>query len=429
MAETPRIDPDGVRKTVLPNGLRILSETIPQFSSVTLGIWVEAGSRYECAEQNGISHFLEHLFFKGTERRTALQIAQEIDAVGGVLNAFTDREYTCYHAKVLREDLPLAFDVLSDVFLHAQFPAEEVERERTVVLAEIAEGEDAPDHYVHILFDLGFWPGDALARPIAGTTETVSRLQRDDFTRFVAERYRPDRVVIAAAGAIEHEWLVEQVARDFGALAGSAVSPEFASPRADLALRMHPKELEQVQMLIGIPGLAKTDPRRYAAFVLNTVLGDGMSSRLFQEIREKRGLAYSVSSFLTSFRKAGYLAIYAGLGADSVREALDVVREQLRALRENGLSDEELARAKSQIKGSMLLSLESSGARMSRMAVNDIYYGRQITPAEVAQSISAVTHEDVRAIAHELFDVDRMAVTLLGDVAGHGIDESAALLG
>jgi predicted Zn-dependent peptidase len=427
--EAPGSTPDGVRKTVLPNGLRILSETIPQFSSVTLGIWVEAGSRYECPDQNGISHFLEHLFFKGTERRTALQIAQEIDAVGGVLNAFTDREYTCYHAKVLREDLPLAFDVLSDVFLHAQFPVDEVERERTVILSEIAEGEDSPDHYIHILFDLGFWPGDALARPIAGTAATVSQLTREDFTRFVAERYRPDRVVIAAAGAIEHDWLVDQVAREFGALSGTAARPTFGSPRPDLSLRMHAKELEQVQMLVGIPGLPKTDPRRYAAFVLNTILGDGMSSRLFQEIREKRGLAYSVSSFLVSFHKAGYLAVYAGLGAESVREALDVVREQLRTLREKGLTDEELKRAKSQIKGSMLLSLESSGSRMSRMAINDIYYGRQITPAEVAQSISAVTHDDVRAVARELFDLDRMAVTLLGDVDGHGIDESAALLG
>jgi predicted Zn-dependent peptidase len=422
------LDQDGVRKTVLPNGLRILSETIPQFASVTLGIWVENGSRYERPEQNGISHFLEHLFFKGTERRTARQIAQEIDAVGGVLNAFTDREYTCYHAKVLREDLPLAFDVLSDVFLHAQFPAEEVERERTVVLSEISEGEDSPDHYVHLLFDLGFWPGDALARPIAGTAETVSRLQRPDFVDFVAERYRPDRVVIAAAGAVEHDWLVEHVAREYGSLSGVTTPPEFTAPQADLKLRLHQKDLEQVQMLIGVPGLPKSDPRRYAAYVLNTALGDGMSSRLFQEIREKRGLAYSVSSFLSSFQKAGYLAVYGGLGAESVVEALDVVRKEFCSLKDSGLGDDELARAKSQIKGSMLLSLESSGSRMSRMAINDLYYGRQITPGEVAGAISAVTHDDVRSVARDLFATDHMAVTLLGDVEGQGIDEAVARL-
>jgi predicted Zn-dependent peptidase len=422
------LDQDGVRKTVLPNGLRNLSETIPQFASGTLGIGVENGSRDERPEQNGISHFLEHLFFKGTERRTAKQIAQEIDAVGGVLNAFTDREYTCYHAKVLREDLPLAFDVLSDVFLHAQFPEEEVERERTVVLSEISEGEDSPDHYVHLLFDLGFWPGDALARPIAGTAETVSQLKRPHFVDFVAERYRPDRVVVAAAGAVEHEWLVEHVAREFGSLAGKTTPPEFTTPKPDLKLRMHQKDLEQVQMLIGVPGLPKSDPRRYAAFVLNTALGDGMSSRLFQEIREKRGLAYSVSSFLASFQKAGYLAVYGGLGAESVIEALDVVRDEFRSLKDSGLGDDELARAKSQIKGSMLLSLESSGSRMSRMAINDLYYGRQITPGEVAGAISAVCHDDVRSVAQDLFAIEEMAVTLLGDVDGHGIDEAVARL-
>lgn len=428
MPDASRLSPDGVRKTVLPNGLRILSETIPQFTSVTIGIWVQVGSRYETAEQNGISHFLEHLFFKGTERRTAKQIAQEIDAVGGILNAFTDREYTCYHAKVLHEDLPLAFDILSDVFLHARFPEEEIERERTVVLAEISEGEDSPDHYAHILFDLGFWPGDALSRPIIGSAETVSRFRREDFVRFVEQRYRPDRVLVAAAGAVDHDWLVEQVSREFGGLQGVSAPTEFMSPRPELSLRMHQKNLEQVQMLIGVPGLSKTDPRRYAGYVLNTILGDGMSSRLFQEIRENRGLAYSVASFLSSFQKAGYLAIYAGLGAESVVDAIDVVRNELRSLREKGLSDEELARAKSQIKGSMLLSLESSGSRMTRMAVNDIYYDRQIPPAEVAEAISAVTHDEVRALAHDLFRVDRMAVTLLGDVEGCGIDESVVSL-
>ena len=413
MTGAPRPDVDGVRKTVLPNGLRVLSETIPQFSSVTLGIWVEAGSRYEHADQNGISHFLEHLFFKGTERRTALQIAQEIDAVGGVLNAFTDREYTCFHAKVLREDLPLAFDVLSDVFLHAKFPEDEVERERTVVLAEIAEGEDSPDHYVHILFDLGFWPGDALARPIAGTTETVSRMQREDFTRFVAERYRPDRVVIAAAGAIEHEWLVEQVAREFGSLSGSAARPEFTSPRANLTLRMHPKELEQVQMLIMLP---------------KPIRARGLRPEHHPRRRDElaplpeSGAITTRSPLSGLLHKAGYLRLRrprGGSGASSADGESRAAGERL---------DRERSRSEGRSK-EMLLSLESSGSRMSRMAVNDIYYGRQITPAEVAASISAVTHDDIRSLARELFDVDRMAVTLLGDVDGHGIDESAALLG
>lgn len=412
-----------VERTVLPNGVRVLSERIPGRESVALGVWVEAGSRYERPEQNGISHFLEHLFFKGTERRTAREIAQAIDGVGGVLNAFTDREYTCYHARVLRDDLPLALDVLSDVFLHARFPADEIERERTVVLSEISEGEDTPDHHAHVLFDLAFWPGDPLSRPIAGTAETVGAISRDDLLDYVAERYRPDRVIVAAAGAVEHGWLVERIERSFGGESGASGPGDFPTPRPALDLHVHEKPLEQVQMLIGLPGLPRGDERRYAAAVLNTALGDGMSSRLFQEIREERGLAYSVSSFLASYRGAGYWAVYAGLGASAVGEALAVVRGQLCEIRERGLEPEELARAKSQLRGSLLLGLEATGSRMSRIAINEIHYGRQIAPEEVSEAIGAVTEAEVHAIARDLFSAERLAVTLLGPLDGHRIED------
>ena len=417
-----------MRKTVLPNGIRVLSEPLTEFASATVGIWVEVGSRYESAEQSGISHFLEHLFFKGTARRSAQEIAQTIDGVGGVLNAFTDREYTCYHAKVLKEDLPLAFDVLSDVFLNAQFPDDEIERERGVVLSEISEGEDSPDQYIHILFDRDFWPGHPLSRPIYGSAETVSSFGRANLVDFVKSHYRPNRILVAGAGALDHDWLVERVEREFGGLAGEASTPALTVPSVSTGFRAHHRALEQVQMLIGLPGLARADERRYAGLILNTVLGDGMSSRLFQELRERRGLAYSVASFFASFLKAGYMAIYAGLPGTAVAEAIEAVRGELLALARSGLTPEELTRAKSQIRGNMLLSLESSGSRMIRLAYNEIFYGRHIEPSEVASAIFAVTPEDVLSLAQQLFENEAMSVTLLGNTDQVSVDPAALRL-
>lgn len=414
----------GPRRSVLPNGMRVLSERVPQFASATIGLWVENGSRYETPEQNGISHFLEHLFFKGTARRTAKQIAEEIDAVGGVLNAFTGKEYTCYYAKVLRDDLPLALDVLSDIFLCSQFDAQEIERERQVILQEISEVEDTPDDHIHDLFNRRFWPGHPLSYPVCGTAETVGGLGRDDFLAFVADRYRPDRLIVAAAGAVDHDWLVEQIAAGFGGLAGATEPPALTLPRAAAGLFVFEKPLEQVHMYLGVPGLAQTDERRYAAFVLNTALGGGMSSRLFQEVRERRGLAYSISSFLSSFRNAGYLAVYAGLGAAAVGEVIGVVLGELGRLREQGLAAEELARAKSQIKGNMLLSLESSESRMTRIAKNEIYFGCDIPPEAVAEAIAAVGGEEVVAVARDLFRDGEIGVALLGDLGEHRVPES-----
>ncbi len=414
-----------VRKSTLSNGIRVLTEPIPQFSSATIGIWVENGSRFESPAQNGISHFLEHMLFKGTERRTAREVAEEIESLGGSLNAFTGREVTCYHAKVLSEHLPIAVDVLSDIFLHSTFPDEEIERERTVILAEISEVEDAPDQHVQVLFDEKFWPGDALSRPICGTAETVSGMSRDDFVAFVGERYRPDRIVIAAAGGVEHDWLVDEISRRFGSLEGVANRPAEGLPTPALQLGVHQKPLEQVQMMLGVPGLSAVDEERYAAFVLNTALGDGMSSRLFQEVREKRGKAYSIYSYLDSFSNAGYFGVYAALGAESVTEVIEIVRAELAKLEREGLPPDELERAKNQIKGGMLLSLESTAARMRRLAVNEIYFGRNVEPHEVAASISGVSAEDVHAMARRLFRDGRMAAALLGNLAGTALDEGA----
>jgi len=414
-----------VRKSRLPNGIRVLTEPIPQFSSATIGIWVENGSRFESPTQNGISHFLEHMLFKGTERRTAFEVAEEIESLGGSLNAFTGREVTCYHAKVLSEHLPIAVDVLSDIFLHSTFPEEEIERERTVVLAEISEVEDSPDQYVQVLFDERFWPDDPLSRPICGTAETVSGMSRADFVAFVQERYRPDRVVISAAGGVDHDWLVDEVGKRFGHLGGTANRPAEGLPAPALQLGVHQKPLEQVQMMLGMPGLSAVDEERYAAFVLNTALGDGMSSRLFQEVREKRGKAYSIYSYFDSFSNTGSFGIYAALRADSIAEVVEIVRAELAKLEREGLPPDELERAKNQIKGGMLLSLESTAARMRRLAINEIYFGRNIEPHEVAASISAVSSDDVLAMAGRLFRDGRMAAALLGNVADTALDEAA----
>ena len=412
-----------MQATRLANGVRVLSEPLPDLTSTTVGIWVENGSRYERAEQAGISHFLEHLFFKGTARRSAAQIAQEIDAVGGVLNAFTGKEYTCYYAKVLREHLPLALDLLADIFTQSTFAAEEIERERSVIVQEISQVEDTPDDYVHELFNLAFWPGHPLSRPIAGTAETVSRLARDDFLRFLEARYRPDRVLIAAAGALGHDDLLAVAERYFGVLAGSATRVDGAPPEPRAGVSVHEKRLEQVHLCLGTPGIAQTDAERYAAHLVNLALGGGMSSRLFQEIRERRGKAYTVYSFLSSYCDAGYTGVYVGTSAEWTREVVEVIRGELARVVRDGLAPDELLRAKNQMKGSLLLGLETSDSRMSRIAKNEIYFGRDVPLEEVAVGIDAVTNDDVLRISRRLFRPEALALTVLGDLKGHALGD------
>jgi predicted Zn-dependent peptidase len=409
----------------LANGVRVLSERLPDLTSVTVGIWVENGSRYEREEQAGISHFLEHLFFKGTERRTAAQIAEAIDAVGGVLNAFTGKEYTCYYAKVLREHVPLALDLLADLFNHSRFASDEIERERTVIIQEISEVEDRPDDYVHELFSLAFWPGHPLSRPIAGSAATVSRFQRDDFLRFLDARYRPDRILIAAAGDLHHAELAGVAERNFGGLSGTAPSPDGTPPEPRAGISIHEKDLEQVHLCLGTPGIPQADPDRYAAHLLNLALGGGMSSRLFQEIRERRGKAYTVYSFLSSYLDAGYAGFYVGTSAEWAREVIDVIRAELDRVTRDGLTPAELDRVKNQMKGNMLLGLETSDSRMSRLAKNAIYFGRDVPLEEVAAGIDGVTNADVIRVCHRLFRPGSLAITVLGALKGAVLDEGA----
>ncbi len=413
-----------VRRSALPNGLRIVSEPMPGVPSVTIGIWVESGSRFEPRPLGGISHFLEHLLFKGTERRSAADIAEEIDAVGGVLNAFTGKEYTCYYARVLAEHAGLAIDLLADLFLHSRLDPAEIDRERTVILQEISQSEDTPDDYIHDLFNLHYWPEHPLSLPVCGTSGTVQGLTREHFVDFLAARYRPDRLIIAAAGDLTHEALEAWAVRDFGHLGGTAVPVDTAPPRPTRGIFSVEKPLEQVHLCVGIPGVAQDAEERYAAYLLNTALGGGMSSRLFQKIREQRGHAYSVFSFLTSFRDAGYLGVYVGTAAEWVEDVMTVITRELRDLAREGLRADELARVKNQLKGSMLLGLETSDSRMSRVAKNEVYFQRDFPLAEVAGRIDATTNDEIVRLAAQLVRPEQMAVAVLGDLNGRRVDES-----
>ncbi len=412
-----------VSRTRLDNGVRVISERMPGVPSVTVGIWVENGSRYELRQQAGISHYLEHLFFKGTERRTAAQIAEEFDAIGGVLNAFTGKEYTCYYAKVLAEHLPVAEDVLADIFLHSRFDPEEIDRERTVVVQEILQVEDTPDDYVHELFNLKFWPEHPLSFPVCGRVETVQSFTQRDFLDFVAARYRPDRLIIAAAGNLEHERVVEWATNEFGALQGHAAVVDGQPPVATRGVSHVDKALEQVHLCLGTPGISQSAEERYAAYLLNTALGGGMSSRLFQEVREKRGRAYSVYSFLSSYLDAGYVGIYVGTSAEWVEEVVSIIMAELRALKRDGLRPDELTRVKNQLKGNLLLGLETSDNRMSRIAKNEIYFGMDISPETVGARIDATDNAEIIALAEQLLRPEAMAITTLGDLKGRSAGE------
>ncbi|MCZ6451133.1 MAG: pitrilysin family protein [Deltaproteobacteria bacterium] len=409
-------------KTVLDNGIRILSEERPGARSVSLGIWVENGSRHESRHQSGISHFIEHLLFKGTERRSATQIAEEMDTVGGVLNAFTGKETTCYYAKVLDENLPLAIDLLSDLFLHSVFDGEEIERERSVVFQEISQAEDTPEDYVHDLFSLDFFGDHPLGRPICGEVATVSSFQREDFLNFVRGRYLPGRVIIVAAGNCRHNDLVERLAKDFSALKARPVTEHLSPVQFHSGVVRHSKPLEQVHLCFGFAGIHHSHEKRYVAYLLNTHLGGGMSSRLFQEIREKRGKAYSIYSFMSSYRDVGYLGIYAGTKSDWVEEVVDVITTICRRFIEEEISEEDLARAKSQVIGNTILGLESSDSWMSHLARNEIYFGKAISMEEISEGIRVVSREDIIDLAREIFRPEGMALTLLGNVEKISLD-------
>ncbi len=409
-------------KTSLNNGIRILTEEMPNTRSVSLGIWVENGSRHEQSHQSGISHFVEHLLFKGTEKRSAARIAEEIDSVGGVLNAFTAKEYTCYYAKVLDEHLSLAVDLLTDIFLNSLFDLEEIERERTVILQEISQAEDTPDDYVHDLFNLDLFRDHPLGRPICGRADTVGQFRREDFLSFVRARYLPGRVIVSAAGHLRHEELVKEIEQRLGSALvpkrnGPSPNPSIdGSPTLQSGIFEHSKALEQVHLCLGMAGLHQTHPQRYAAYILNTLLGGGMSSRLFQEIREKRGKAYSVYSFLASYRDVGYIGVYAGTSVEWLEEVVSLILKELGKLAAGEIPDDAIQRTKNQLVGNLALGLESSDSWMSHAAKNEIYFGKNISLDEISQGIRSVSRDEIIDLARSVFRPQGMALSLLGDL-------------
>ena len=408
------VAPD-VSKDVLSNGLTILTEVMPSVRSIALGIWLRSGSRQEHERENGISHFLEHMVFKGTQNRTAEEIARSADSIGGHLDAFTAKECASFSTKVLDEHLPRAFEVLADLVKNPLFRPEHIAKERQVVQEEIKMVEDTPDDLVHEIFTQTYWRGHALGRPILGTRQTVGRFEREQLLDYFQRHYTPGNMLIAAAGHVEHAQVVELAAKEFGDAPAGARLEESPAPVPHPHIKhRRKKDLEQVHICIGAPAYPQTHERRFACYILNTVLGGGMSSRLFQNIREKRGLAYAIFSSLNSFRDVGCLSVYAGTATASAREVVRLIVEEFRRLKETLLNDEELQRAKDYLKGNLLLSLESTMSRMSNLARLEMFFGRYISLDEIAAGVDAVTAEDVLAVARELISTERIALTVLG---------------
>lgn len=417
--------PRAVDKTTLDNGIRILTRRMPSVRSVAMGVWVDVGSRDESAEENGLSHFIEHMIFKGTRRRTAYQIAKEFDTIGGQTNAFTSLETTCYHAKVMDRRLDAMVDILSDIFLHSVFDPGEMERERPVILQEIGMVEDSPDEYVHILSGSNFWGDHPLGRSILGSRENVLRFGAQHVKTFFQQFYQPDRIVISAAGNLDHGGFVEQVAPHFASVQRRKPLPKRVPPSSRSRVQQVQRSLEQVHVCLSMEALSMTDERRYALSLMNTILGGNMSSRLFQEIRERRGLAYAVYSFVSAYEDAGMIGVYAGVDARSARETVDSIQTELVRLREEPVSEEELANAKEYTKGSLLLASESNENQMVRIAQNEMNFGRFIPMREVLDSVDRVTPEDLLDLARALFRGDRSALTVLGPALPEGALEDA----
>lgn len=404
------------RKAVLDNGLVILTEKMPAVRSVSIGVWIQVGSRLEEDHQAGVSHFIEHMLFKGTDKRSAEEIATAIDSVGGVLDAFTSREYTCFNAKVLGEHLSLAVDLLADLLLHARLDPSDIVKEREVILQEIKMVEDAPDDRIHDLFAQTTWGNHPLGRPILGKQETLRRIGRDEIVQYMDLHYRPDRTIISVVGDLDHQHAVDLVTSAFGGWRGRTDRASTSPPISSNAVVNEDRDLSQVHLCLGVGGLPYADRDRYTLAILNTILGGGMSSRLFQEIREKRGLAYSIYSYTASYRDGGLLVVYAGTSSDHYQEVVDLIRGAFRTIRDEPVGFTEFQRAKEQLKGSLLLGLESTSSRMTRLAKMHMYFDRCFGLEEIIQGIEAVTPERLQQLTQPLFDGGSCTLASIGRI-------------
>ena len=416
-------------RDVLPNGLRLLTEQMPHVRSVSIGVWLARGSRHEPQAQSGIAHFVEHMLFKGTDSRSAEDIAQTIDSIGGQMDAFTAKEYASYYIKVLDEHLPLAVDVLSDIVRHPAFTKEDIEREKKVVLEEIKMVEDTPDDLVHELFTENFWVDHPLGRPILGTKETVEALAEDGLRRYFSSAYTAPNMIVAAVGNIAHQQVRDLVEKYFGTLSNDSEDLHGAPPRVEPRIIIRNKELEQSHVCLGTSSYQQDHEDRYSSYVLNTVLGGSMSSRLFQNVREKRGLAYAVFSGLSAYRDAGSMTIYAGCSNSAIGELIDVVVAELKRIKDEPVPDSELQRAKDHLKGSLMLNLESTSSRMSHLARQEIYFDRQFGLDETLEGVERVTKDDIQRVARDLLKDGALAATVLGAVNGLRIPPERLSLG
>ncbi|HLG15381.1 MAG TPA: pitrilysin family protein [Blastocatellia bacterium] len=415
-----------IEKTVLDNGLTIITEQMTHVRSASVGVWVRSGSRHEPAELNGMSHFIEHTLFKGTRRRTSREIAVESDAIGGHVDAFTSREVAAYYVKVLDEHLPRAFDLLGDLVTAPLFDNEELDRERNVVLEEIKMVGDTPDDLVHEVFVANFWPDHPLGRSILGTVDTLATFNQTRVSEFFSSVYSPRNLVIAGAGRLDHARFVDMVATYLGSLHDRRADFPVSAPRSETRSVIISKELEQAHLMLGTRCPSMMSDDRYAMNVMNIVLGGGMSSRLFQTIREERGLAYSVFSGINAYTDAGYLSVYAATSPDQITDVIKLSVEEFNKLKDDELADTEIQRAKDQLKVSIMLSLESTSSRMSNLARQEIFFGRMFTLDEILDRIDAVTVGDVQRMAREIFDGAGMAITAIGQL--EGVDLEAAQL-
>ncbi|MBN2439370.1 MAG: insulinase family protein [Deltaproteobacteria bacterium] len=406
-----------VSKTILDNNIRVVSEEIGHVRSISIGAWVEGGSRRENPLTSGTAHFIEHMLFKGTERRSAFDIASAIDSVGGVMNAATGKELTSFYIKIPDYRLEMAVDLLADIFTGSRFAEEEIGRERSVILQEIRMVEDSPDDHIHDFFEGMFWKGHPLGLPILGTKERVESFRRDDLFRFFQNHYGGSNLVLTAAGNLRQGRFAELVRKSFGSLAGTSLCGPAEVPVSVPGRAVLPKELEQAHLIVGAPAPSAVSPERHAAFLLNAVLGGSMSSRLFQEIREKRGLAYDIGSYLAPYRDAGLFGVCAGTDSVRVREVLGLIREGLERSCAELLTEKELRSAKELLKGNFLLGMESTDNRMSALAKNEIYFGRQVTLEEIIERIDAVGREEIRELAGRMFRPEALTVAALGPVS------------
>lgn len=418
-----------VDKTVLKNGLRILTKKMPHARSVSMGVWVNVGARDETETEGGLSHFIEHMIFKGTRKRSAYQIAKEFDAIGGQTNAFTSMENTCYHARVMDSHMETMVDILSDIFINSEFMPDEVDKERPVILQEIGMVEDSPDEYVHVLSGQNFWGEHPLGRSILGTPENIIRFDAGMLKNFFHQLYQPDRIIISAAGNLAHNHLVDLIRPAFETIPSGKDFPVRQVPLDRSVVDFNQRNLEQMHICLGTRGLAITDPRRYAFSLLNTIIGGNMSSRLFQEIRERRGLAYSVYSFISSHVDAGMFGFYMGVDSKRARDAISIVLDEIVKLKTKPVQSSELKGAMEYTKGSLMLAAESVDNHMVRNAQNEMHFGRDIVLQEIIENIEAVTADDILELAEELIDPDKMTYTLLGPVDAHRKDLEKILPG